>query len=213
MDLDDATRWLRQQDLVEFLRRGQHQPDDWITVYERRRTLFENLILVCFLLGPRKVGGALLQPAWNREYVHSSKPRLVVVRRRRFLGSALMASLPAGRYRSAEYVSAELGTMARYDAPYGGPQRIQILGRYLRSFLERRQWTLVFGIDSSRFSERTLAELRLPDAAREYSTDQSVFSLATRPNDRIWADDRDRFSSFSRLLGRKRISEKVTSEH
>lgn len=197
-------RWIRHLDTCDSLESAEFGGSAWFTVELSHESSFESTHYVPFLLGPRQVRECLEQPSWGQR-----RRNLVLPSRRRFLAKAFTEFYRDAQFFGAHYRIPCGDLIARLELDHTGGhtnRRVEIRTPNLRRFLSGTKRHLLMGIETFRYSERTLCELELHTSDRKRVGSSFCYVVFARPMAGVASGDREMFSTTTGLLGKKLVS-------
>jgi len=206
MDLKNMKEWIRQGETCAFLEDTSPVKEEWIKVYEQFDSFYEKIWMRPILLGRQQAKQTLRDCNWGDEYQSLSKPRVVLPGKYQFLSRKIRRYYPDLRVNGNIYEHNELGTVAKreksnsYD--YIFHEIIHLRRDILIEFLQQESRLLFIGIQNSRFSERTLAELSLGDDTREHAGETFRYTFCSRNYVGPYIET---ISTATQVLGKKSI--------
>ena len=207
MNLDKMKSWITQKDICTFIEDSTVTNTEWLTVHEKRYSLYEQYNLVPILLGPKQIQNSMDNTGWSREY-KNSKPKLIIPDRSRFLCKAFYNIFPDLNVEmdGLNLIYKEKENSEILKIIYEKKDRaINIRRDILSKFLKDQNRFLVLGVQCTRYSERPLNELGLRDAMEKFSNNNFGYTLATRVSNTFTDPDRRMFSTVTQILGKKQL--------
>ena len=206
MNLEKTKQWIRHTDTRDFLESAAVPDSEWITVHRREEGVFESVHHVPFLIGPRSLRRCLSETGWGAGSSLNA-PRLVFPGRRRFLPKEFADFYPEARFLGAHYEDPKRGIIARLTVGHADDTestQVDVRISMLWDFLSARNRRLLLGVETFRFSERTLSELGLEDADGDFSGETFRYAFWARvPAD--FSGSRRIFSTVTGVLGKKLV--------
>lgn len=206
MELEKTKQWIRHTDTCDFLQSAAVPDSEWITVHRWKESVFESVRRVPFLIGPRKLCRCLDDTGWGT--CSSLKaPRFVFPGRRRFLPKEFADFYPDARFLGAHYEDSKRGIIARLTVEHADDtetRQVDIRVSMLQDFLSTRNRRLLLGVQSFRYSERTLSELGLEDADGDFSGETFRYAFWARVQ-AGFSGSRSMFSTITGVQGRKLV--------
>ena len=207
MELEKTIRWIRHADLLEFMQSETVIDSEWITVHRREESVFESVLHMPFLLGPRKLHSCLDKSSWGPQ--SRTMPTLVFPERHDFLPKKFARFYPDARFAGGRFDDPNRGPIARLVVERSDDiarTKVDISVSMLLDFLTAKNLRLLLGIKCDRYSERTLSELRLDDDSWEVPGRTFHYSMWSRKVVGISGGSRQMFSTITGVLGRKLVS-------
>lgn len=206
MELEKAKQWIRHTETRDLLESAAVPDSEWITVHRREESVFESVRHMPFLIGPRKLHRCLDDTGWGA-CSSLNACRFVFPGRRRFLLKEFADSYPDARFLGAHYEDPKRGILARFTVEHADDTestQVEVRIPILQGFLSAKNRRLLLGVETFRYSERTLSELGLEHADGDFSGETFRYAFSARiPGG--FGGSRRMFSTITGILGRKLV--------